>query len=193
LCRINIFCEDIAHEEFTKSLLNRFSKKYDKNVKYRFFRSTGGYGRVISDLTDYVSDLRSGTLHIPDLIIVARDANCKGLSETKSEINSVLEEYSEFSSLAIPDPHIERWLLLDSSAFKSALGSGRDAPDYKCEKARYKELLADAVKDAGVTPQIGGLEHTEEIVHAMDLEKMRTEDDSLGSFIQSVDHFFRDV
>lgn len=191
MIRINVFCEDIAHEEFLKYLISRISKKYGSETDVKFSRSTGGYGRVISDLEGYISDLRNGTLHLPDLIVVARDSNCRGLSDTKDEINSVLGEYQERSVLAIPDPHIERWLLLDSSAFKSALGTGCDAPDHKCEKGRYKKMMVNAVRNAGVTPQIGGLEHTEEIVKSMDLQKMRTEDDSLGSLIQSLHHFFQ--
>lgn len=192
MININVFCEDIAHEEFLKCIILRISTKYDAKTNVKFSRSTGGYGRVMSDLEDYISDLRNGTLHLPDLIVIARDSNCKGFSDTRDEIKSVLEEYQSRSILAVPDPHIERWLLLDSSAFKSALGKGCDAPDYKCEKGRYKEMLVDAVQNAGVTPQIGGLEHTEEIVKSMDLQKMRTEDDSLGRLIQSLHHFFQE-
>ena len=33
--------------------------------------------------------------------------------------------------LAVPDPHVERWLLLDGAAFKAAVGHGCDAPDQK--------------------------------------------------------------
>jgi hypothetical protein len=191
MIKINIFCEDIAHEEFIKHMINRISDSYGIEVDISFSRSTGGYGRVISDLEDYISDLKTGTVHSPDLIIVARDANCRGLADTKSEINSVLGRYKQRAVLAIPDPHIERWLLLDSSAFKSALGTGCDAPDYKCEKGRYKDMLVEAVQNAGLPPQISGLEHTEDIVQSMNLDKMRTEDDSLGGFIQSLDLFFK--
>ena len=33
---------------------------------------------------------------------------------------------------AIPEPHIERWLLLDGAASRAAVGKGCQAPDLKC-------------------------------------------------------------
>ena len=48
---------------------------------------------------------------------------------------------------AIPDPHIERWLLLDSAAFKKVLDKGCSAPTQKCERGLYKRLLLQAVRN----------------------------------------------
>ena len=73
--------------------------------------------------------------------------------------------------LAIPDPHVERWLLLDGAAFKSVFGRGCDAPDRKCDRGRYKRRLAESIVAAGVTPILGGIEFAEDIVQCMDIER----------------------
>jgi hypothetical protein len=96
--------------------------------------------------------------------------------------------------MAVPDPHIERWLLLDSAAFKAVLGRGCEAPDFKCDRDRYKKLLAQAVSKAGITPLIGGLEHARDIVDSMDFTRMtRKEGDKvLGQFLQELQKVFKD-
>ncbi len=87
---------------------------------------------------------------------------------------------------AVPDPHIERWLLLDSSAFKAVFGRGCDAPDRKCERGRYKKMLVDAIRTAGITPSLGGLEFADDIVNSMDLEHSAKADDSLRYFLDQL-------
>ena len=93
--------------------------------------------------------------------------------------------------MAIPDPHIERWLLVDSQAFKTALGHGCKAPNQKCEKDRYKQLLSTAVSDAGVAPLFGGIEHAEAIAEAIDLHPGK--DASLDQFIQDLRNAVRNL
>ena len=83
------------------------------------------------------------------MIIVATDGNCKGFLERKRQIEEVVKSFSGLVICAIPDPHIERWLLLDSAAFKKVLGKGCAAPTYKCQRDLYKQLLGDAIVDAG--------------------------------------------
>jgi len=51
-------------------------------------------------------------------------------------------------------------------------------------------LLIEAVLNTGETPVFGGIEHTEDIVNAMDLERMVTADPSLGSLITEVRRTF---
>ncbi len=67
-----------------------------------------------------------------------------------SALKTVVEDYDPITIYAIPDPHLERWLLLDSAAFKHVLGRGCSAPDQKCEKERYKQLLIQAILEAGL-------------------------------------------
>ena len=85
--------------------------------------------------------------------------------------------------LAIPDPHIERWLLLDGSAFKAVFGQGCSAPDRKCSRNRYKQLLIEAICDAGRPPLLGGLEYAEDILRHMYIERVTRVDRSFGRFV----------
>ncbi len=69
---------------------------------------------------------------MPDLFIVATDANCRGYTERKREIDLAIEKFKEITIYAIPDPHIERWLLLDSLAGK-------------CQDIGYPSLILKSV------------------------------------------------
>jgi hypothetical protein len=146
---------------------------------------------MLDELRSFVSDVRQFP-GLPDLIVVARDTNCRGLSETQQEIEAAVDHLSTLTLIATPDPHIERWLLLDSAAFKSVLGRGCSAPDEKCDRDRYKNLLAEAVRQSGVNPSLGGVEYAEDIVRDMSLDRMITADDSLGNCIQSLRQKFRE-
>lgn len=123
---------------------------------------------------------------LPDLLRVGRDANCKGYNECKEAIDRALTGYASAVVLAIPDPHVERWLLLDPAAFKLILGKGCPAPDNKCERDRYKERLVQAVRDAGVEPRLDGLEYAADLVAAMDLPRLERKDASFGRLLQDL-------
>jgi hypothetical protein len=88
--------------------------------------------------------------------------------------------------VAIPDPHVERWMLVDSQAFKAVLGRGCDAPDQKCERERYKHMLLAAMRAAGIVPPLGGMEYARDIVQHLDLQRAGQLDVSLGLAIASL-------
>ena len=190
--RVHLFCEDAGQERFLTALLKRFQHEYAVVLEIQAYSATGGHGRMVYRLKKYISGLRKEQLDaaMPDLIVIARDSNCRGLGQTRSELRAVVGEYDNMTIYAIPDPHVERWLLLDSVAFKHVLGLGCSAPDQKCEKERYKQLLIQAILEAGLRPLARGIEHTEDIVNAMDLERMVTADPSLGSLITEVRRTF---
>ncbi len=128
----------------------------------------------------------------PDLIIAATDANCTGLNNRIKEINDASGSTPFFTIVpAIPDPHIERWLLLDGAAFRRVFGRGCDAPDQKCSRDLYKQRLTDAVLAAGTEPILGGIEFAEEIVREMDIERAKQADHSLSSFLENLNDQFR--
>ena len=77
-----------------------------------------GHGMVIKELRQYLRDLYRGRSRWPDLVIVATDANCKGLNARTKEMTEVTNKVGVRVVCAVPNPHIERWLLLDSTAFK---------------------------------------------------------------------------
>lgn len=189
-CEVHVFCEDEGHERFVVAMLDRLAAAYGVEVEVVMLSARGGAGRMMKRLDAYVEDLRR-TRPLPDLVVVARDTDTRGLSQTQRDIEDALGEFAAFAILATPEPHVERWLLLDSSAFKAVLGTGCDALSKTQERDRYKRELADAVRAAGVEPLLGGLEYTEDIVAAMDLDRMVTADASLGAFVQDVRRWFR--
>ncbi len=190
--RIILFVEDYGHEAFITSVIQRFAKKQGMAVKIPSLSVRGGHGKAVAELKSYLREFRNEKVGFPDLLVVATDANCRGYQGRKKEIDDVIADLQNISIYAIPDPHIERWLLLDSVAFKSVMGKGCDAPDHKCERGRYKKILMDAMLQAGVHPSLGGIEFTEDIVNAMDFERMEQADVSLGQFLKSVRNKFKE-
>ncbi len=186
---ITIFVEDYGHETVIKAIVARLSIDKDVPVKQVIRSARGGHGKVVAELKTYLRAFDQGRVNVPDLLIVATDANCKGYTERKREIDDVIGRLKDITVCAVPDPHIERWLLLDSSAFKAVLGKGCDAPDQKCSRDRYKKVLIDALRSAGVSPLFGGIEHAEDIINAMDLVKME-QDPSFGKFLKELKNVF---
>jgi Domain of unknown function (DUF4276) len=115
------------------------------------------------------------------LIIVATDANCAGLNERVSEFQD--RDAPAPMVLAVPDPHVERWLLLDGAAFRTVFGRGCDAPDLKCSRDRYKQRLIEAIHATGVTPSLGGIEFAEDIIQHMDIDRAAQADRSFQRFV----------
>ena len=173
---INLFVEDFGHETFLDALLRRFAEQYD----------------ILIEVKRYIRDLQRSKENLPDLIIAATDGNCKGFSERKHQIDEATKNFSQQVVCAIPDPHIERWLLLDSAAFKKVLGKGCSAPVQKCERDLYKRLLLEAVRQAGVKPLLGGIEYTEDLVGAMNLDKLERTEESLGKLLKELRHKFQE-
>jgi hypothetical protein len=141
---------------------------------------------MLNELRGFIREFQRGREPLPDLLVIGRDANCEGYAKMKQAVEEVLADYPGPRILGIPDPHIERWLLLDSAAFKQVLGQGCSAPSYKCEKDRYKTLLTQAIREAGVKPLIGGIEYAEDLVQAMNLSRAESSDASFGHFLKDL-------
>jgi len=185
--RVLLFVEDFGHEAFIKALLQRMATESGVELNISSRSATGGRGRVLRELQQFVKEIERRPSELPDLMIVATDANCSKYAMRRDEVDQRLtESIKDLTVCAIPEPHIERWLLLDSAAFKAALGKGCETPPEKCERDLYKRLLIKAIKDAGLSPLIGGLEHTEDIVNNLDLNHLERADKSLGSLIKEL-------
>lgn len=184
--KIVLFVEDFAHKEFVAALLQRLATEYKVAVNLDWRNARRGHGAVVHELKQFLRDLQRGWDALPDLVVVATDANCKGLVERLRQITEVTNKVGVRTVCAVPDPHIERWLLVDGVAFKSVFGKGCNAPDQKCERARYKRMLIDAILASGVTPSLGGIEFAEEIVAAMNLDRAAKADESLGRLIEEL-------
>ena len=187
---IALFAEDYAHQLVIGALVSRVAGEYNIDVRLDWRSAVGGYGRVITEYNNYIRDLiRQGNPR-PDVIVVATDANCKGLNERTREII----DRGELATMihAIPDPHIERWLLLDGSAFKAVFGMGCDAPDQKCDRRRYKRRLIEAIRDTGTIPRLGGIEYAEDIVQHMNIKRVARSDRSFRRFVEALRNTFQE-
>jgi len=189
---IILFAEDFAHESFLNALVERLARDLEIEVTIRTRSASGGYGRMVSELKQYLRELSSGDGPLPDGLLIARDANCKGFQACRNELEKVVpDSLRGLTIYAIPDPHIERWLLLDPPAFKAVLGSGCSTPSYKCEKARYKKLLIEAILATGVSPLLGGIEHTEDIVRELNLTRLEQADNAFGRLLKDLRSNFK--
>ena len=186
---IALFVEDYAHQQVIGALVLRMAVEYNIPVRLDWRNAVGGHGKVIAELDDYLRDLKRQGSPWPDLIVVATDANCKGLNERTQEI--VSQDAPAPMILAIPDPHIERWLLLDGAAFRAVFGKGCDAPDQKCARDRYKQRLIEAIYAAGTTPRIGGIEYAEEIMQQININRAARVDRSFNRFVTNLRNTFR--
>jgi hypothetical protein len=189
--KVLLFVEDVAHEVLLSALLQRVASDQDVSIAVDIRTARGGRGRVLSALAIYLREIERGQQAVPDLLVVGTDGNCKGFLTRKQEIEKTAG-HSVPVICAIPDPHIERWLLLDAAAFKAVLGKGCQAPDQKCERDRYKKLLIDAIREAGNMPLLGGIEHAEDIVREMNLPNVERQDDSFGKFLKAVRDKFKE-
>lgn len=183
---INLFVEDRGHEVVLRTLVKRLAAQYSVSVHVVVKTATGGHGRVLSKFKEYMSDLENSREAMSDLLIVATDGNCKGYLGRKQEIDAAMKHFAGQVIYAIPDPHIELWLLLDATAFKTVLGKGCSAPGQKCERNLYKRLLIEAIRQTGINPPLGGIEYAEELVNAMDLERLERTEESLGKLLKSL-------
>ncbi len=180
---IAAFGEDFAHRSIVDPLIARITAQCGLHATVDWRNARHGHGRVVAELSEYFRDLR-GQGGSPDLVVVVTDANCKGFVERSRQI----PRYGGPAPavLAIPDPHIERWLLLDGAAFRAVFGRGCQAPDQKCDRDRYKQALIRAIYDAGVIPTLGGIEFAEDLVQAMDLERAARADVSFKRFLDDL-------
>ncbi len=190
--KIILFVEDYGHEAFLTPMIQRLADESGTDVRIIRRSVRGGHGKAITEFQSYLRSLHQEREGLPDLLIVATDANCKGYGDRRKEIDEKNKRFREFTICAIPDPHIERWLLLDSSAFKSVLGKGCNAPDYKCSRGRYKKLLLEAMRNAGIVPPLGGTEYTRDIVNAMDFNRAAKTDCSFKKLFDDLTRKFKE-
>ena len=181
---VALFVEDYAHRQVVGAAIRRLADEGGVAPRLDWRTAVRGHGTVVDEFNRYLRDLARQGGRPPDLIVVATDANCKGLNARAKELGH--RETPVPVVRAIPDPHVERWLLLDGAAFKDVFGQGCDAPDMKCSRDRYKQLLVRAIRDAGVEPSLGGIEYARDIVERMDIDRAARADRSFGRFVEEV-------
>ncbi|MBF2761737.1 MAG: hypothetical protein ISN28_16000 [Ectothiorhodospiraceae bacterium AqS1] len=182
---IAAFGEDPYHRAVIGGLIQRISKEVDVVTRTQWHNAFGGYGRVVREMKQYVRYVRSRAI-FPDLIVVVTDANCKGYNARYKNL-SVDRNFVPPIVCAIPDPHVEHWLLLDGKAFKKIFGQGFQTPKRnKCERDFYKKVLSDAYINTKADLRIGGIECAKKIVSEMNLKRAAMNDSSLQKFLDDL-------
>lgn len=184
--RVSMFVEDVGHRELLSVLVMRVAAELKVPLHVEVRNASRGHGAVIHELRMFCRDVKRGGIRGMDALLVASDANSQGPRARRRALEDEASALGLPVIYAVPDPHIERWMLLDSAAFKTVFGKGCDAPDRRCEKQRYKQLLRQAIRDAGHSAPLGGIEYAEDLVAVMDLERVATLDDSFGAFLRDL-------
>lgn len=192
MLEVFLFVEDHAHEAVISALVKRMAGEAGFELRLHPRNTRRGHGAVVRELRQFLRHILRGSTGVPDLIIVATDANCVGLNERTRVLAEVTSKEPVRAVHAVPDPHVERWLLLDSAAFKAVFDRGCQAPDQKCERSRYKKMVVDAIRESGITPSLGGIEFAEDIVAAMDLDRAAQADRSFRRFVDDLQAFFKE-
>lgn len=129
---------------------------------------------------------------IPDLLVVAIDANCESYTAARKKVQDALvDEFRDRTVAACPDPHVERWYLADLEAFHAVVGITPKVRKDKCDRDYYKSVLASSVADAGHPPTLGGLEFARELAEALDYFRAGKADASLKHFLEEVGARFK--
>ena len=189
--RIDLFCEDRAHEELLKHLLDRLCAEEglaEPRIETRSAR--GGHGRALDELEKYQLVVRQRGLAVPDLLVVAIDANCTPYAEMVQHIESRLQrQLFPYCAIACPDPHTERWYMADEEAFRQLIGVSPPVIEPKCGKEHRGELkraLVSAIRQAGHPVLLSGVEFAAELAAAIHPFRAGKTDSAFKHFLDDV-------
>ncbi|WP_343424443.1 hypothetical protein [Candidatus Amarolinea dominans] len=76
---ITLFVEDHAHYEFLNALIQRLAREHSQVITLDWRNVRRGHNAVIHELKQFLRDLARGRGGYPDLVVVATDANCRGI------------------------------------------------------------------------------------------------------------------
>jgi hypothetical protein len=186
---VDLFVEDNAHEELLRPLVERVASEEQLSVAVHVRSARGGHGRALAefDLYQRLSEkgLRSGPL--PDLIVVGIDGNCTSASAKRKEISEATRSLFGGKVIsACPDPHVERWYLVDPDSFFTVVGHRPSVGTVKCARGHYKKLLTEAVRSGGHVPTLGGIEFAREIAAGLDFFRAGKNDASFKLFVDDL-------
>ena len=190
---VQLFCEDRAHEEFIRAVVERLGEEEGVALIVSVAIARGGHGRVLDELNvQQRTQIALGPT--PDILVVAIDANCKGQNEARREVEDRINA-NIFPNhvLAIPDPHIERWYLADPGALRRSLGAVVQRETRKCERDLYKRKLVESLRGAGHPVVFGGSEFAREIIGEMDFYRAARNESSLRRFLEALRSALRRV
>ncbi len=191
---VDLFVEDRAHEDFIGAILRRIARLEHRDIQLRIRAAKGGYPLVLRELDLYQKLVLKGFAGMspPDILVVAADANCHGLAAKKKEIRQRLKKaFRDRTVLAVPDPHVERWYLSDRQSFKQVVGVQPPTERRKCERDRYKQILAQAVRDGGHPAILGGIEFAKELAESMDFYRAGQSEPGFKQFVSDAVSAFK--
>jgi hypothetical protein len=186
LVRIDLFAEDRAHEQFLPGLIERLVRERGHESHIRVVSARGGHPRVAKELETYQKVLEK-TGGAPDLLVVGIDANCQGFQRAKKLYQDRLShQLQAIAVIAAPDPHIERWYMIDGVRFEKVVGIRPKLPKKKCDRDKYKIALEDAVRDAGHVPTLGGVEFGPDIARVLSFYHAGKSDTAFSNFVDEL-------
>lgn len=190
--RVECFVEDQAQEAFLRAFIDRTLREKSYTSIFHFHQ-TRGAGRLLEEFKAFQTALQKGQrgFSAPDLLVLARDANCSGHNDVHRELQEAIDRGTfPVSAIACPDPHIERWFMADPASFAEVVGGQPKVGKRKCERDLYKKKLRESVLRAGIRATLGGLELAEDIVRSMDMYRAGKREPSLRSFYKELNAAF---
>lgn len=185
----DLFVEDRAHEALLKPLIVRIAREEGIEVAVHVRSARGGHGRAIAEFKAYQQVVEKGIFGdvLPDLLVVGIDGNCSTFTKKREEIEAATDaKFQDRLIAACPDPHIERWYLADPESFKTVVGVLPVVGGNKCARDYYKQLLSQAIRDAGYQPTLGGIEFAPNIAQCMDFYRAGKNDHSIKAFVDDL-------
>lgn len=187
--QIDLFAEDQAHELFLRPLIERVCSDQGVRCRVRVRSARGGHGRALVELQLFQEALAKGATAstLPEVLVVAIDANCTPCIKAHGKIRAIIRpEVFPRVVIACPDPHIERWYLVDPPALEQLVGRRPATVKKKCARDHYKRILRTTIERAGSPVPLGGIEFAPEIVAQMDLFRAGKANGSLKHFLGSL-------
>lgn len=199
MARILYFLEDRLQEGFIKALVNRIAQDMSVPVGSLIHdvRSARGGSTVIPEFKRFMKDTAQTNPDEADLLVIAIDGNCRGRTARIRQLEKYISRNHPLRGkvvYAVPNPHIERWYMMDQRAFKNGVGIDKAPamPAYKCRKDYYKSLLHQALAEANVGSMLGGVEYADNIVNNItSLDSLGSQNAGFKTFIDDLRAFFR--
>jgi hypothetical protein len=182
-----------------RGLVNRIATEKGFSGNLYLLQTISARGSRVQDrFAEFVQQATSNP-GLFDLLIVAHDGNCMGSVEREEELRKKVEKYMKALRgkliFAIPNPHIERWYLLDKRAFSRSTGIRGEpkVPTYKCRRDIYKEAVRQALAASGIRALLDGAQYGERIATNMNLHAAGKLDAGLKRFVTELGGFFQQL
>jgi hypothetical protein len=186
--KVYLIVEDTAQESVARALFRRLS--CEEGVRISISKSIkGGYGGVVAEIKGFQRALHKGVIPAgsPDLLLVLGDSNCDNFQDRKREIISIIDDnIFPYRVVGCPDPHIEKWLLIDQHALSMVFGVSTNISLDKCKRDYYKNELKRIIRLAGWPMTQEGIEYSQDIIEKIDFIRAEKNDRSFKVFLDDV-------